>query len=234
MLLHRKEFAIVPGLADDFKYSDGLLLLNEPFCMGLLSDTHRGSDYNRRQLVRMCIGAPTPLWHDPFPEFDLHTLRLNGISLRFFTNCSSLWRFRTLILLPVIECDTLEKELTFVKDLSGFKAFNYHLYNYWLSLIQFPTFPDHSRMYLSALVDQSMKEPSNFSPLHILIVGFTDKLLDLDQFSSAVSRLLDRFPTEALIEFSASLCLSPNVPPIILSKCRSFIPIDSVFIDLLV
>jgi hypothetical protein len=230
----RKEFAIVAGLDEDFIFEDGLLILSESFCLDLLSHVFNESQSNSTQQLRMCLDPNGTSWEDPLPSFDSKTLRLNSISLRFFTNCSRRWRFRSLILPHIAGPETFIPELDFLKQLSGFKAFNYHLYNHLFNLFWVPTFPNYSLLYLNALMEQSVHDPSNFSPLHILLVGFTENAFEVDHFSAVVSHLLDRSPTQAMTEFSISLCLLPNLPPSLTSKCTSLIPTDSPFRDLIV
>ncbi len=186
------------------------------------------------QLLRMCLLPQDASWQSPLPVADVNSLRLNSLSLRFYTNNSSLWRFRSLMVLSVQDSNDFQHELSFFKELSGFKAFNYHAYNYMLSLSTHPGYRANSELYLNTLVDQAIRDPSNFSPLHILITGYESNLFDPHLFFRAVSRLIDRTPSEALIEFSVSLCLLKDVPESILSRCRSLVPQDSPYRGIIV
>lgn len=208
--------------------------MSESFCLDILKSAKEMAQSGARQVLRMCFSPQDPLWENPIPAIDCDTFRLNGISLRFYSNSSSLWRFRSLIAVSLLNSSTFVTELSILKELSGFKSFNYHLFNYFLNLSLHPSFRDHSELFLNTLVDQAVRDPSNFSPLHILLVGLTSQRFSATLFFPTISRLLDRTPSEALIEFSVSLCLLPDVPESVISRCRNIIPDDSPFSDLLV
>jgi hypothetical protein len=230
----RIEFAVVPGLQDNVTLKDGLLLLDESFCVVLVGEAPSICTVESLQALRMCLIPVLSDWEDPLPPCDSRTLRLNSVALRFFTNCSSLWRFRLVILSTFQDHECSLTEPTFLGEIAGFKAFNYHLYNYWLKcvLAASPN-ADLSLLHLNSLIGQAIKDPSNFSPLHVLLMCFTDGVFHADIFYQACERLITRTPTEAIIEFAVCLCLLPNVPMSLTSQCRSIIPRASLFLDLL-
>jgi hypothetical protein len=229
----RVEFAVIPGMTENVVYKDGLLLLNESCCVNLLQKAQNLCSIDSLQLLRMCITPVDPDWENPPPLCDSRTLRLNSVALRFFTNCSSLWRFRLIIMSSLHPAGLSVPEPNFLQQLAGFKAFNYHLYDYWLKCVLVSHNSDLRLVHLNSIVDQAIKDPSNFSPFHVLQTCLTEGIFDPQCAHSACSRLVSRTPTEAIIEFAVCLCLLPNVPTSLVSLCRSIIPKDSLFIDIL-
>ena len=232
---HRKEFAIVSDLPDPVSLGDGLLVLSESACSDMLDnvDSLQINEPTRQRLL-MSLFPMLSLWQSPLPPLDSETLRLNAIALRFYNNSSSLWRFRTVLSATLSLSTSSPDELHFMAELSGFKAFNYHVYNYWLSCMLNDAVSNHSLQFLDALVNQSKQEPSNFSPLHILLTGYAEQIFHPDPFFRACHQLLKRpCPSEALIEFAVSLCLSPNVPDVIKDSAKSIVPQTSLFIQFL-
>lgn len=211
-----------------------MLLLNESFCVNLLETAKDLCSKEDLQALRMCMTPMIPLWEDPLPPCESRTFRLNSVALRFFTNCSSLWRFRMIILSSLQHEELLNSEPHFLSQIAGFKAFNYHLYDYWLKCVLRSHNSDLRLLHLNCIVDQAIKDPSNFSPLHVILqTCLYEGSLDPQFLHSACSRLIARTPTEAIIEFAVCLCLLPNVPNSLFSQCRSIIPQDSFFLDLL-
>lgn len=99
-----------------------------------------------------------PLSHQlPWNE----ALRLSALSLRYHVNSSVLWRFRASGMVRLHDGD-----VTLVDDLSGFKDFNYYLFEHWLKICEVDTFKS---IHFPRLRRYMLRNPRNFSPFHILL-----------------------------------------------------------------
>ena len=96
-----------------------------------------------------------------------NSLRLNGISLRLHTNSSSLWKYR-LQMVRKTSSFNLQQELDMIHKLVQFKQYNYHIFNYWNSLISLTT-TESIFTHIEALIKQVFCQPNNFSSYHLLL-----------------------------------------------------------------
>jgi hypothetical protein len=104
-----------------------------------------------------------PRWVPASHFLPLHeALRLSALSLRYHVNSSVLWRFRADILKLPPDMDTIK----FLVDLSGFKDFNYYLFEHWLKISEISTFIS---VHLPCLRSYMLRNPRNFSPFHIIL-----------------------------------------------------------------
>jgi hypothetical protein len=88
--------------------------------------------------------------------------QITTLALRFYVNSGVLWRLRSSRRNPL----HLQKDARFLYELSEFKAFNYHLFDYWSSLCT----PHNVReIHLPLLSRFIRRNPSNFSPFHMLV-----------------------------------------------------------------
>lgn len=104
-----------------------------------------------------------PRWVASSHFLPLHeALRLCALSVRYHVNSSVLWRFRASKIKLPTDMDTLK----LLVDLSGFKDFNYYLFEHWLKISEISKFVS---VHLPRLRSYMLRNPRNFSPYHIIL-----------------------------------------------------------------
>ena len=135
-------------------------------------------------LVSMLL-PEAPGWQDklianPIPQ----TLRCNTLALRLHPNSSALWRFRTSLIGS--DHSRLAEEVQFLFSVSGFKKFNYHIFNYWISLV---TVDNLIPIHLPVLSKFMRANPSNYSPFHIIVETLRESTNPAPLLNGVLSRL---------------------------------------------
>jgi hypothetical protein len=185
LIYSRHEIAVVPHLGSDYVYEDGLLIIDEYLAVSIVKDPKCSPE------IVMCLVPQVPGWQRLVDVTCPNTVRLLLIALRFHANSSTLWRFREVL--------ANDDDLTKVVEMSGFKYFNYHLYNYLnYKICKTISTP------LQLLIADSRRYPNNFSPLHIILRVFQNGEYITD---SVFMQILAREKSGALIEFASSFLL---------------------------
>lgn len=206
----RLEICILPGLTFDFKYDNGVLVILDSFacvCVDTAASSSALRDDEGYQaigidsapLVLMLLFPESPLW----PKYLVGSPRGNApsrtrISLRSHVNSSCLWKFYTFCLKEG-GCDLVE-EVNFIHSVSGYKEFNYHLFNHWAEHITWSTF---WHVHYPVLVQLLQVSPGNFSAYHLIIlaIGEADEPFEFLQEVLKKLRIGERLVTQALIDF---------------------------------
>lgn len=197
IILRRKEIAVVPSIPGGvlFSVEDDVLMVSDQLASRMAREAQdRLKSGFCTDAVSVCI-----LFCPELPQFvsfwsslpKEELLRLTALSLRFHANSSTLWNVR-----QKVAVDT-ESEAAFLFELSGFKAFNYHLFRHWCQLVTGGSLLSIHLPYLKKIVART---PSNFSPFQVILAGLS-KCEDVVGVLQKVLDVLGRFDTEAYREF---------------------------------
>ena len=134
----------------------------------LLMDSSTDSDSKLRAIKLIMMLLPDhPIWADFARLLCNESIsRQHSLSLRFHTNSSALWRFRNELFRHGHMTEV--SEIEFVSGLSGFKPFNYHLYDYWSGIVSPERLIDVHIPHLRRFI---LSNPSNFSPYNVILVA---------------------------------------------------------------
>ena len=174
--LLRLEFCIIPeGGEVNYVIEDNLLIVNESFAVERIEESTRmlrsdanNSDSNLSHAKLLMLLYPDhPAWVRFVNEFSGGSFPNRiAVALRFHTNSSVLWRLRSLVT-HKMGFDA-EQEADFARELCGFKSFNYHLFDYWCSIVR----PDNLvECHLQHLRHVILAYPNNFSPFHVILTA---------------------------------------------------------------
>ena len=209
----RLEVCILPGIPCEFKFEDGILILSDKSARVYIEniaaqlagkDQHNAfsPDIPDKCIILYMVFPDSPIWPEKIGNSRADVLLArNKISIRSHVNSSCLWRHRSFI--RSIDNGNIADELAFLYSVSGYKDFNYHLFNHWVQLMTEEAFWSVH----GPVLQRSLKtNPNNFSLYHLVILALSESRRPFGFLGDILARygLGGQLMTEALKEFIIS------------------------------